>query len=318
MVKFLKIASFLLAIVTVAGVFVGCARDKEDDGKIKILCSVFPEYDWVKNIVGDADGVEVSLLISNGQELHSYEATPKDIASIKESDVVISVGGTSDPWISEALVGADAKHIKLTQIEGVTLREVCAHSEGYDGGEEHEHSHSHEIDEHVWLSLKNAEIFVKHLSEEISKLDEKNAEKYKINSQRYIDELKNLDKRMTNIASADTTLLFADRFPFVYLLEDYGLDYYAAFEGCSSDIGWTPETTVDLAARLDATSKKYLFVTESSDGELARLVISTSAGGGQTVVLNSMQSVSKNALQTESYVKIMAENVAVLERVLGE
>ncbi|MBE6576880.1 MAG: zinc ABC transporter substrate-binding protein [Ruminococcaceae bacterium] len=315
MVKFLKITSLVLAIFLFVGVFVGCAGKKDGDGGIKILCSVFPEYDWVRNIVGDADGVEVELLVSNGQELHSYEASPKDIMDIKESDVVISVGGTSDAWISEAIDGSDAKHIKLTKIDGIALREVRAHSSDHE--DEHDHEHT-EIDEHVWLSLKNAEIIVEYLSEELSALDKNNAEKYKTNAEKYIGELKSLDQRMTNISTEAHTLLFADRFPFVYLLEDYGIGYYAAFEGCSSDISWTPETTVDLASRLDASNEKYLFVTESSDGELAKLVISTSAGGGQTVVLNSMQSVSITAAETTSYVKIMTENVEALERILGD
>ncbi len=317
MLKFSKTVSFFLALVLTVGAFVGCAGNKEDDGKIRILCSVFPEYDWVRSIVGDAKGVEVSLLVSNGQELHSYEASPTDIVNIKESDLVISVGGASDKWIEEALKGEDAKHIKLSEIEGVRHYDISSQSDERD--HEHEHDHTHgEIDEHLWLSLKNARTIVRYLADELALLDEDNAEKYKINSEKYIEKLIELDERMTDIATDDHTLLFADRFPFVYLLEDYGMGYYAAFEGCSSDISWTPKTTVELAERLDATDEKYLFITETSDGELARLVISASANGGEIVTLDSMQSVSRKAAERLSYIDVMTQNIAAIENAFGK
>ncbi len=313
MLKIKRTASLVLLLALLVGLLVGCVDSNEDNGKIKIVCSVFPEYDWVRNIVGDSENVEVSLLVSGGQELHSYEATPADIVKLKQSDIVISVGGVSDAWVSKALSDEDVNHIKLTQIEGVVLREVTDHSGDHTG---HDHGHK-EVDEHIWLSLKNAEIIVKKLCKEISALDEINAEKYNNNTKNYIEHLKVLDKRMSDIATDEHTLLFADRFPFVYFLEDYSIPFYAAFEGCSSDIGWTPKTTLELADRLDASSKKYLFVTETSDGELARTVISTSKNGGETVSLNSMQSVAKADVPTASYLEIMSQNVSVIERVLG-
>lgn len=312
MTRYIRIMASFLALILMGAAFVGCSGEKREDARIKIMCSVFPEYDWVRNVVGDVEGIEVSLLVSNGQELHGYEASPADIVALKNSDVVISVGGVSDGWISEALSGEDTKHIRLTEIEGVKLYEAASESGEHENCDEHGHEHGQQ-DEHVWMSLKNAAVIVDHISDELSAIDGVNGEKYKENAQKYKNQLAELDKRMTNISTDKHTLLFADRFPFVYLLEDYGLDYYAAFEGCSSDISWTPDTTVDLAARLDASEEKYLFVTESSDGELARLVISTSKNGGETLVLNSMQSVSKKQAQTESYVGIMSQNIAVLE-----
>jgi zinc transport system substrate-binding protein len=312
MIKFTKLTAFFVALLLLMSLFLGCAAKEKDNVKIKIMCSVFPEYDWVRSIVRDVEGVEVSLLVSNGQELHSYEASPADVANLKGSDFVISVGGASDKWISEALRGEDVKHIRLTEIKGVKLYETSSESGEHEHSEEHGHEHG-QTDEHVWMSLKNAAVIVDHICGELSVIDSENAEKYKENTENYKNQLKELDERMVKIAINKHTLLFADRFPFVYLLEDYGIGYYAAFEGCSSDISWTPDTTVDLAARLDASGEKYLFVTESSDGELADLVIATSKGGGKVLVLNSMQSVSKKQAESESYVGIMSKNIEVLE-----
>lgn len=311
MLKTSKILSLFLTLVLIAGVFVGCTG-VGNDGKIKIVCSVFAEYDWVRNIVGDSENVEVTLLVSGGQELHSYEATPADVLMLKTSDIVVSVGGASDEWISDMLDGTEVKHVRLTQIEGITLHEVSAHSDDHD----HDHG-SKEIDEHIWLSLKNAAIAIEHLCAEISELDPNGAEKYNNNTKIYLESLVDLDKRMTDIATDNHTLLFADRFPFVYFLEDYGIKYHAAFEGCSSDIGWTPETAIDLASRLDASEKRFLFVTESSDRELATSVIGISKNGGEIVSLNSMQAVSTEDVGARTYVEIMSENVATMEHVFG-
>jgi zinc transport system substrate-binding protein len=322
MVKFSKFIALLLMLALMCVMLFGCSGASFGDGKIKIVCSVFPEYDWVRNIVGDVDGIEVALLVANGQELHSYEASPADVVSLKESDLVISVGGVSDKWISEAIADEDGvKHMRLTEISGMSLYNVCSDSTDHALGSAHDHEHEHtsdEIDEHVWLSPKNAMAACRAISEELCVLDSDNAEKYKNNLNEYLKKLEELDARMTKISTGGQTILFADRFPFVYLLEEYGLNYYAAFEGCSSDISWTPATTLELAAKLDSLSKKYVFMTESSDGELARLVISTSNYGGKAVVLDSMQTVSKKQAETKSYVGIMSENILVLEGIFAQ
>lgn len=309
-----------MACVVCMSVLVGCGGTDKDDGRINIVCSVFPEYDWVRNIVGDSERISVSVLVSGSTDLHSYNASPMDMVKLKESDIVISAGGISDAWVVDAL-RTDAEgveHIRLSEIDGMTLYEVT--SESLDHVHEHDEHHEHgETDEHLWLSPKNAVTAVRYICERICAIDPDGAEKYRKNADAYIERLTGLDVRMTALSQTmdeDDTVVFADRFPFVYLFEDYGIDYYAAFEGCNTDAGWDTATTVRLAEKLGEVSAEYLFVTESSDERLANSVISAADNKDVRIaVLDSMQSAGGDGT---GYVEIMRANVAVLEAVFGE
>ena len=222
-------AKILLVAVVCAvclTVFARCDSKRVDDGRISIVCSVFPEYDWVRNIVGDSDRVSVTVLVSGSTDIHSYNASPADIVSLKESDIVISVGGVSDEWVSDAL-RTDAEgveHIRLCEIEGMSRHEISAESldHAHNDGE-HDHG---EMDEHLWLSPKNAIVAVEYICERICALDADGAESYRKNAAAYIEALGELDVRMTELVSGlgdNDVVVFADRFPFVYLFEHYGV-----------------------------------------------------------------------------------------------
>ena len=318
-------AKILLVAVVCAvclTVFAGCDSKRVDDGRISIVCSVFPEYDWVRNIVGDSDRVSVTVLVSGSTDIHSYNASPADIVSLKESDIVISVGGVSDEWVSDAL-RTDAEgveHIRLCEIEGMSRHEISAESldHAHNDGE-HDHG---EMDEHLWLSPKNAMVAVEYICERICALDADGAESYRKNAAVYIEALGELDVRMTELVSGlgdNDVVVFADRFPFVYLFEDYGVKYYAAFEGCNTDAGWDTATTVRLAEKLDGVGASHVFVTESSDRKLADSVIrETKNKNIQIAVMDSMQSTGDGDGKSVSYLDIMSSNILVLETVLGK
>ena len=308
----------------------GCGgRKSEDNGKIRVLCTMFPQYDWLREIVGESEKVELSLIIQNGTDPHSYEPTAADILAISKADMIVYLGGESDRWVSEALERSDNKDIvrvELSECEGVELHDISSASEGHShDGHEHDHKeHDHgTLDEHIWLSLHNAKAACMALAKAVSVLDESGAESYNENTTRYIEKLDALDgeykKAVESVGAEEPFLLFCDRFPFVYLLEDYGIEYAAAFEGCSAETDADFETVLRLIKEADAHSLSAVAITESSDGTLARTVLSSSKqGGGEIITFNSLQSVNKKQISEGiSYLSVMEDNLKALKGALG-
>ena len=263
-----KIITLMLVAVLAVCALSGCGTSKsgEDtkDKKIKIVTTIFPEYDWVMQILGDkADKADVTMLLDKGVDLHSYQPSTADIAKISEADVFIYVGGESDEWVEDVLKEAKNKKLKVINLmdvmgdkakeeevkEGMQPEEEEHAEEAKDGKEEEEV----EYDEHVWLSLKNAKIFTKKIADVLSEVDKDDAKTYQANYESYAKKLDDLDKKYADaVASAkNKTLVFGDRFPFRYLVNDYGLDYYAAFVGCSAESEASFETVTFLAKKID-------------------------------------------------------------------
>ena len=328
----LRSVAFALLLAALFSCF-GCGgRKSEDNGKIKVLCTMFPQYDWLSEIFGESEEIELSLIIQNGTDPHSYEPTAADILAISKADMIVYLGGESDKWVREALERSDNKDIvrvEISECEGVELHDISSASEGHSHeGHAHGH-HDHEghdhgtLDEHIWLSLHNAKAACKALAEAISKLDESGAERYSENAKAYIEKLDALDekyeKAIGSVAETERFLLFCDRFPFVYLLEDYGIEYAAAFEGCSADADADFETVLRLIKEADEHAIEAVAVTESSNGALARTVLSSSRqGGGEIIVFNSLQSVNKGQIADGiSYLSVMEENLNALKSALG-
>lgn len=308
----------------------GCGRREEDD-TVKIVCTVFPLYEWARNIVGDAENVEVVWLVRNGTDVHSYQPTTADIVEMISCDLLLYVGGESDTWVEECLKNReddDRVMLDLSQAEGVTLRQVTAESivsEEEEHHHTHHHGHDHDhtqgsADEHIWLSLRNAVACGTAIADALCELDSEREESYRDNLQAYTQRLQDLDAAYTEAVAAarEPTLLFADRFPFVYLAEDYGLRYVAAFEGCTTEAEATPDTIIHLAEHADEWDLGWIMTTESSDGKLAQSVIQATKEKNQTVaVLDSMQSVNERDVETgATYLGIMERNLEVLRRVM--
>lgn len=306
------VSLLLIAALIIPSVILGSCSKKENDG-ITILCTVFPLYDWARNIVGDTEGVTVQLLVKNGTDLHSYQPSFADTVAIKDSDAVIYVGGISDAWVDEALTDT-SKAVKLSETDGVTLYDVSAHSIAEEHA--HEHGHTDGFDEHIWLSLKNAAASAEAICSVLSEIDEENAPSYRENTDAYKQKLISLDEKMTAVAeSIDEPLIFADRFPFVYLLADYGIDYYAAFEGCTTETNANFDTVIALSSRLTDSKCGHLFTTEAPDRELVDRVIEKSPTDSQVTTLDSMQSLGGDEVENSSYINIMERNVSVLRQI---
>ena len=369
MKKFAFIAFFAVALLLIA-CGTGAGEKSSATKKVSVVATIYPQYDWLKNILGDrADAVDLKLLIKNGTDLHSYKPSAQDIASIAGADMVVYVGGESDDWIRKALAAtpkdgriavnlmeALGNRVKEEEIvEGMQVEEAreeehhhehhhdeaAEHAEEHehhehgkstepaeaDAAEHHEHEHHHdeeeevENDEHIWLSLKNAIILVNSLAESLGELDPSNAATYKMNGAMYAAKLYNLDGAFAAaVANVEQkTILFGDRFPFRYLVDDYGIKYYAAFVGCSAESEASFETVAFLAGKMDSLSLPAIFTIEGGNGKIARTILDASKKSKdvEILTLNSMQSVTDAQIKEGlDYLSIMQSNLDVLKKAL--
>ncbi len=299
-------------------ILASCGTTAKGDEKIKILCTVFPIYDWARNITAGSESVEVSLLVENGTDLHSFQPSFGDMAKIKDSDIVIYIGGESDKWVTKS-IDERAIALELSSLDEIVLYNVSddrfASAHTHEDGEECHEAHDHTFDEHIWLSLRNAIASCRHLADLLCKEDSDNAKLYSDNAEAYISKLSELDLQMSLVSDKiSSPVIFADRFPFVYLLEDYGIDYFAAFAGCTTDTGADFDTVITLSCKLDKYQSKYIFVTERPiDGLADSIIAQTQARTAAVCSLNSMQSIGKTDISSGiSYISVMQENINTL------
>ncbi|MBR6258848.1 MAG: zinc ABC transporter substrate-binding protein [Oscillospiraceae bacterium] len=312
----------LLCFVLAAGALTGCGGEvKEESGKISVVATIFPEYDWVMNILGDkAENADVTLLLDGGVDMHSYQPTVDDIVLISECDLFIYVGGESDAWVTDALERAkkdDGEVVSLFRI----LSDKVVEEELAPGMEAEEEEEEEAYDEHVWLSVKNAEIICRELAARLGDIDPANAKTYSANAEAYIEKLSELDGKYEDAVKNGVrdTLLFGDRFPFRYMTDDYGLEYYAAFPGCSAETEASFETVVLLSGVVDDLSLPCVLTIETGDGKLAQTIIdNTKSKSAEILQMDSMQSVTaKDIAGGETYIGIMEHNLSVLEKALA-
>ncbi len=302
----------------------GTSEFNKEDGKIKIVTTIFPEYDWIKAVMGDkAEGADITLLLDNGVDLHSYQPTAEDILKISTCDMFIYVGGESDEWVEDALATAQNKDICMINLMEV-LGENVKEEETVEGmQEEKEHDHEDgdkEYDEHVWLSLKNAGTLVEAIADGLTKIDQSNAQIYKANADSYISELKQLDEEYAETVDKAPikTILFGDRFPFRYMADDYGIRYYAAFVGCSAETEASFETISFLARKADELDLPAVITIEGSDKKLAETIVKNTASENMKILtMDSMQAAtSKDAAEGITYISVMRKNLEVLREAL--
>ena len=335
-----KIIALLLVLLMTAGMLAGCGKQKDDDttdttDKLSIVTTIFPEYDWVRQILGDkADNADVTMLLDNGVDLHSYQPTADDIVKISDCDRFIYVGGESDGWVEDALKNAtnkDMKVVNLLEVLGDKVKneevvegmqeEEHEHEDGEEHEEGEEHEHEEEADEHVWLSLKNAEVLVGTISNALQEVDPGNKDAYAANADAYVKKLSALDAEYQTAVdnAARKTVLFGDRFPFRYLVDDYGLNYYAAFVGCSAETEASFETISFLAKKVDELKLPCVLTIEGKNHKIAETIVKNTAPKSQKILtMDSMQSTtSKDVASGTTYLSVMEKNLAVLKEALG-
>ncbi len=302
----------------------GCSSTNgTDTAKYSIVCTTFPQYDWLREIIGEnADSFSLMLLLDKGGDLHSYQPTAESIARISSADMFVYVGGESDTWVEDALKGAvnkDMRVVNLMDLLGGMVKEEEL-VEGMQCYEEAEHEET-EYDEHVWLSLKNAAYLTGALSETLQELDAEHAQEYAANAAAYIESLNALDREYADAVkqSEKKTILFGDRFPFRYLTEDYGINYYAAFAGCSTETDASFETVTFLSGKVDELGLHTILTIEGSDQKIAEIIRENTHGKNQQIqIVNSLQSVTAKEIQDGfTYLKAMRENYEVLKNALN-
>ena len=303
-----RVLSLLLVVLLAFSALTGCAASGEtqqDSGKYTIIAAVYPVYDWLKNITDGAENVEVELLVYGGADLHSYQPTADDMVRISHSDMFVYVGGVSDAWVGDAMNSIVSRD-KTDVVDLLTvLGDKVKEEEEEEGAK----------DEHVWLSLRNAEALCKGLSKSLEQHNEANAALYRKNTDAYLKKLDALDKRYSE-ALYDRkydTLLFADRFPFRYLTDDYDIRYYAAFAGCSAESEASFETVAFLSQKLNELKLPAVITIDGSDQKIAKTVLSTAGSDAEILTLDSMQSVKTDG---DSYLSVMESNLEVLKKAL--
>lgn len=366
---------YMFAVLLLSVLFLAAAANADS---VKIVTTIFPIYDWVREIVGS--NADVTLLMDSGIDLHSYQPTAQDIMKISSSDLFIYVGGESDKWVGDVLkttLNPNLTAINLVNLMGSEIKEEeivegmehehdhdheehdeadheeheheehtdadheeheheehadADHEEheheehadaDHDDHEEHDHDHEHEgeADEHVWLSLRNAQKLVRVITDTLVQIDADNAALYQANAERYCADLAALDQEYTKAVDSARlkTFLFGDRFPFRYLADDYGLTYYAAFSGCSAESEASFKTIIFLAEKVDTLGLPVVLTIEKPKMRIAETIIENTKNKNQAILaMNSMQGITKNDVDNGvTYLTVMKENLSVLRTALG-
>ena len=331
-----KFLGVIAAVLSVAIIFVACSngrnnnenttKNNDDNTKLSIVTTIFPEYDWVRQILGENQAnVDLTMLLDKGVDLHSYQPSADDMVKVSKCDLFIYIGGESDTWVDDALKSAQNKNMKVINLLDVLGNSVKEEEqvEGMQSEEEEEEGEEEgpEYDEHVWLSLKNAKTLCSSIADALCEIDSKNANVYKKNLNEYTKNLDALDKeyqQAVNGAKYDT-LVFGDRFPFRYMVDDYFLKYYAAFVGCSAETEASFETIKFLANKVDELGVTTVLTIEDPKHKIAQTVVENTKEKNQKILaLNSMQSVTSDDVKNgETYLNVMQSNLDVLKQALN-
>lgn len=342
------LACALAASVAIFGLTACSNQDKADAHKLKIVTTNFAEYDFARQITGDK--ADVKMLLKPGAESHSYEPSPQDIKTIQDSDLFVYVGGDSDEWVGDILESMDKKPNTFKLMDAVDLMEeevkegmVHEHHDDdkdcCDEHKEHEHEHEHEehadkheehadkheehadepeMDEHVWTSPVNAIKIVEKMSAEIIKLDPNNADTYKKNTEEYIKKLQKLDGEFREVVKNGKRkeIVVGDRFPFLYFVKEYGIEYYAAFPGCSKDTDTNPATIAFLTEKVKEDNIPVVFHIELSNEQMSKAI--AEATGAKSELLNAVHNISDEDFKKGvTYIDLMEHNVEVLKEALN-
>lgn len=293
-------------------------ENKVDEGKMNVVATIFPEYDFLRQIAGDH--INLTMLLKPGAESHSFEPTPKDIKNIEHANLFVYVGGDSDSWVESILESIDTTDTKIVTlmdcvdlVEEETVEGMTPEAEEAGDGEEEV-----EYDEHVWTSPKNAIVIVQKLCDALCEIDPANKEDYIRNTNDYTKKLENLDQEFKEVVDTAKRkeIIVGDRFPFRYLVEEYGLTYYAAFPGCSTDTEANAATIAVLTDKVKEDAIPVVFHIELSNGKICDSICEET--GAKSEQLNAVHNVTKEDFEAGiTYLDMMEHNVHVLKEALN-
>ena len=321
-----RLLTGLLALALAASLTACGHEPPQDDGRLRVVCTLFPYYDFARQIGGDA--VDVALLVPAGRETHSFEPTPRDVIRISEADVFIYNGGESEQWVSDILdaAGEDIPCV-LSMMDTAELYEE-EYAEGMQGASGHDHAdHDHDhgaededaaYDEHIWTSPVTAMSLCRAITDGLCQADPAHAEDFRARLEDYLTELEALDGTFREIVAEGSRnlLVFGDRFPLLYFCREYGLDYRAAFHGCAGD---TEPSLATLKYLIDLVREQHIpvvYTIELSSRKVAEAIAETT--GAQVRTFHSCQTVSRTEFDGgATYISLMTANAAVLKEGLS-
>ena len=311
-----RVLSLVLALVMLFSLAAcsGAARR----ARVQIVTTSFPLYDWTRNIVGDVDGVEITWLMDSGVDPHSFQPTTKDLVFVSDCDAFVYVGGESEAWADDAVASMKNENALVVKLlDG--LQEAALAEEDVPGAEPEAEEEEGALDEHIWMSLRAASLCVDLICEALCEADSANDDVYRRNADDYKAQLSALDQAYSEaVASSELdTILVADRFPFRYLAEDYHLNYFAAFAGCSAETEASFQTVLGLSQKADELGLPVILITENSTGDIADAVSEGSQNEPAIRTLDSLQSVTAEiAAGGVTYLSVMESNLEVLKEAL--
>lgn len=310
-----RILALLLTAIMAAGLFSGCSLvEKPQNDKMKIVTTIFPAYDFARQIFGDK--ADITLLLKPGTESHSYDPSARDIVKIDGSDLFIYNGGESDAWVENILKTAD----EVNAVKMMSFVELLDEEEliGVDEHDEHDDHEDDEYDEHIWTSPKNAALIVGGIAREAARLDAANAEYYNQNAAEYSEKILELDRRFSELLAGESRFfVFGDRFPLLYFFKEYDLNYYAAFPGCGAETEPSAQTIAFLTEKLsESDTVSAVFRIELSNGKLAETL--AGENGLPVAEFHTCHNITANDFEAgESYVSLMERNFETLQSLLS-
>ncbi len=312
--KMKKIICLMLVFLLCFPFISGCKEKSEKETKIKIVATVFPPFDFARAVAGDK--AEITQLVRVGSESHSFEPTPTDVKLVQDCDLFLMIGGESESWAERlSSSGNNDKRKTLILSEYVTMLESGS-------GEHHEehshHGHNHEHDEHIWTSPLNAIKISEAILIALCEIDSENQEYYRANFETFKAKLSDLDKQFKSLAESkkNKTIVFGDRFPFLYLAEEYGLNCLAAFPGCNEQTQPDIKTVTHLIEHIKEENITTVFYTEFSSRQTANMLCEET--GATALLLHSCHNVTKEELKRgETYLSLMEKNLVNLKIALS-
>ena len=312
-----KIVSFAMIAALLITALAACGQTpagEAQSGNLSVVSTIFPSYDFARQIAGEF--ADVTMLLPPGGETHSFEPTLQDIAKIQNCGIFIYGGGDSDAWAEKILAAIDTSKVRI-----VTLMD-CA--EVLEEPEEDNHEHAHEgeeehiYDEHVWTSLRNAKLIVQEILKALCEADAGNAPAYLDNAREYLAKLDALDQSFQDIVETGVrrTIIFGDRFPFLYFTRAYGLEPFAAFPGCSHETQASPAAVKQLIDQINAEKIPVVFHLELSDTKMAETI--SKATGAKVMLLHACHNISKADFSAgKGYLDFMEDNLQALRTALN-
>lgn len=314
---------YIAVLATFVLLLTGVSAVAESATPLTVVTTIFPQYDFVRAISGDTGAVTLTMLLKPGAETHSYEPTPQDIISIRNADLFIYVGGESDAWVEDILssmTDSKVKTLKLMDMVPTVTEETV---EGMQSGEEEEPVATNgetapELDEHVWTSPVNAIAMVNALCAEMSALDTANADAFRANADAYITKLQALDDGFREVVSTSKRkeFIFGDRFALRYFAAEYGIKYYAAFPGCSTETEPSAQTVAFLINKVREDGVPVVLYPELSTHKVADAI--SEETGVPTHIFYACHNLTADEFAAgKTYVDFMTENLATLKEALN-